>query len=47
MNSSKRLGSSYLHELRESKLPFVSLIELTRSKLSLVFAHVNGDTATA
>ena len=33
-NSCKRLVSSRLHELHESKLPFVSRIEFIRSKLS-------------
>ena len=33
-NSCKRLGTSRLHELHESKFPFVSRIEFIRSKLS-------------
>ena len=43
-NSYKRLVSSRLHELRESKFPFVSRIEFIRSKLSNFSAHVYGDT---
>ena len=39
-NSSKRLGTSRLHELHESKFPFVSRIEFIRSKLSNFSAHV-------
>ena len=31
-----------LHELHESKFPFVSLIEFIRSKLSNFSAHVSG-----
>ena len=34
-NSCKRLIPSRLHELHDSKLPFVSLIEFIRSKLSV------------
>ena len=41
-NSCKRLGTSRLHELHESKLPFCSRIEFIRSKLSNFFAHVSG-----
>ena len=41
-NSCKRLGTSRLHELHESKLPFVSRIEFIRSKLSNFSAHVYG-----
>ena len=40
-NSCKRLGTSRLHELHESKFPFVSRIEFIRSKLSNFSAHVN------
>ena len=41
-NSCKRLVSSRLHELHESKFPFVSRIEFIRSKLSNFSAHVYG-----
>ena len=41
-NSCKRLVSSRLHELHESKFPFVSRIEFIRSKLSDFSAHVSG-----
>ena len=34
-NSCKQLGTSRLHELDESKFPFVSRIEFIRSKLSI------------
>ena len=40
-NSCKRLVPSRLHELHESKFPFVSRIEFIRSKLSNFSAHVN------
>ena len=40
-NSCKRLGTSLLHELNESKFPFVTLIEFIRSKLSDFSAHVS------
>ena len=40
--SCKRLGTSRLHELHESKFPFVSRIEFIRSKLSIFSAHVYG-----
>ena len=43
-NSCKRLGTSRLHELHESKFPFVSRIEFIRSKLSNFSAHVSGVT---
>ena len=43
-NSCKRLGTSGLHELHESKFPFVSRIEFIRSKLSNFSAHVYGVT---
>ena len=43
-NSCKRLVSSRLHELHESKFPFVSRIEFIRSKLSNFSAHVYGVT---
>ena len=43
-NSCKRLVPSRLHELHESKFPFVSRIEFIRSKLSNFSAHVYGDT---
>ena len=46
-NSCKRLGTSRLHELHESKLPFDSRIEHIRSKLSNFSAHVSGATAPA
>ena len=36
-NSCKRLGTSSLHELYESKFPFVSRIEFIRPKLSIFF----------
>ena len=39
-NSCKRLGISRLHELHESKIPFVSRTEFIRSKLSNFSAHV-------
>ena len=38
-NSWKRLGTSRLHELHESKFPFLSRIEFIRSKLSYCSAH--------
>ena len=41
-NSCKRLVLSRLHELHESKFPFVSRIEFIRSKLSNFSAHVSG-----
>ena len=41
-NSCKRLVPSRLHELHESKFPFVSRIEFIRSKLSFFSAHVYG-----
>ena len=41
-NSCKRLVPSRLHELHESKFPFVSRIEFIRSKLSNFSAHVSG-----
>ena len=44
-NSCKRLGTSRLHELRESKFSFVSRIEFIRSKISNFSAHVSGVTA--
>ena len=34
------------HELHEAKYPFVSRIELIRSKLSIFSAHVSGVTNT-
>ena len=40
--SCKRLGTSRLHELHESKSPFVSRIEFIRSKLSNFSAYVYG-----
>ena len=45
-NSCKRLGTSRLHELHESKFPFVSRIEFIRSKLSNFSAHVYGVNVT-
>ena len=44
-NSCKRLGTSRLHELHESKFSFVSRIEFIRSKLSNFSAHVYGVSA--
>ena len=44
-NPCKRLVPSRLHELHESKFPFVSRIEFIRSKLSNFSAHVSGVTA--
>ena len=41
-NSCKRLVPSRLHELHESKFPFVSRIEFIRSKHSNFSAHVSG-----
>ena len=41
-NSCKRLVLNRLHELPESKLPFVFRIEFIRSKLSNFSAHVSG-----
>ena len=41
-NSCKRLEISRLHELHESKFPFVSRIEFIRSKLSNFSAHISG-----
>ena len=41
-NSCKRLVPSRLHELHESKFPFVSRSEFIRSKLSNFSAHVYG-----
>ena len=43
-NSCKRLVPSRLHELQESKFPFVSRIAFIRSKLSNFSAHVSGVT---
>ena len=40
--SCKRLGTSRLHELHESKFPFVSRIEFIRPKLSKFSARVSG-----
>ena len=37
----KLLEPSRLHDLQDSKLPLVSLIEFIRSKFSLLFANVN------
>ena len=45
-NSCKRLGTSRLHELHESKFAFVSRIEFIRSKLSNFSAHVSGVSQT-
>ena len=41
-NSCNLLGTSRLHELHESKFPFVSRIEFIRSKLSNFSDHVYG-----
>ena len=46
-NSCKRLGTNRLHELHESKFPFVSRIELICSKLSNFPAHVYGVSVTS
>ena len=46
-NSCKRLVPSRLHELHESKFPFVSRTEFIRSKLSNFSAHVYGVSGTA
>ena len=46
-NSCKRLGTSHLHELHESKFPFVSRIEFIRSKLSIFSAHVSWVSSTS
>ena len=46
-NSCKQLGTSRLHELHESKFPFVSRIEFIRSKLSNFSAHVYGVSVAA
>ena len=43
-NSCKRLGTSRLHELHESKFPFVSRIKFILSKLSNFSADVYGVT---
>ena len=43
-HSCKRLVPSGLHELHESKFPFVTRIEIIRSKLSNFSAHVYGVT---
>ena len=40
----KRLVPSRLHELHESKFPFVTRVEFIRSKLSNFYAHVSGVT---
>ena len=45
-NSCRRLVPSRLHELHESKFPFVSRIEFIRSKLSNFSAHVSGVSAS-
>ena len=45
-SSCKRLGTSRLHELHESKLTFVSRIEFIRSKHSNFSAHVSGVAIT-
>ena len=42
-NSCKRLETSRLHELHESKFLFVTRIEFIRSKLSNFSAHLFGD----
>ena len=39
---SRKIRTSRLHELHESKFPFVSRIEFIRSKLSNFSAHVHG-----
>ena len=44
-NSCKRLVPSRLHELHESKFPFVSRSEFIRSKLSNFSAHVSGSAS--
>ena len=46
-NLCKRLGTSGLHELHDSKVPFVSSIEFIHSKLSNFSAHVCGVTDSA
>ena len=46
-NSCKRLGTSRLHELHESKLPFVPRIKFIRSKLKNFSAHVSWVCVTA
>ena len=46
-NLCKRLGTSRLHELLESKFPFVSRIAFIRSKLANFSAHVSGVSAVA
>ena len=46
-NSCKRLRTSRLHELHESKFMFVSRIEFIHSKLSNLSAHVSGAITTA
>ena len=43
-NSCKQLVPSCLHELNESKFPFVTRIEFIRSKFSKISAHVSGTT---
>ena len=40
--SCKRLGTSRLHELHESKFPFVARTEIIRSKLSNFSSHISG-----
>ena len=44
VNTGKRLGTNRLHELHESKFPFVTRLELIRSKLSIFSPHVSGVT---
>ena len=46
-NSCKQLIPSRLHELHESKLPFVSCIEFIRPKLSTFSVHVSGVSVAA
>ena len=46
IGSCKRLVPSRLHELHESKFPFVSRIEFIRSKLSNFSAYVSGLTVS-
>ena len=45
-NSCKRLETNRLHELHESKRPFVPRVDFVRSKLSNFSAHVSGVTVT-
>ena len=46
-NSCKRLGTSRLHDLHESKFPFITRIEFISTKFSIFSAHVSEVSRTA